>query len=75
VPYVICEHCALQTYSAALWASTERCPRCGTELPVARRAALVSLDDDADADGDVHVTRCAARSEHEPVRRGGRDDG
>jgi hypothetical protein len=64
VPYVICEHCTLQTYSAALWASIETCPRCGTELPVARRAALVLLDDDAD--GDVRVPH---RGSH---ARGGR---
>jgi uncharacterized paraquat-inducible protein A len=39
MPYVICEACQLRTYSAALWASTDGCPRCGTELPRARRTA------------------------------------
>jgi acetyl-CoA carboxylase beta subunit len=58
VPYVICEQCALQTYSAALWASTETCPRCGTELPIARRAVMVLLDDDTD--GDVAEPTSAA---------------
>ncbi len=67
MPYVICEHCTLQTYSAALWASTETCPRCGTELPVARRAALVLLDDDPD--GDMHVARYAAETHARGARR------
>jgi predicted amidophosphoribosyltransferase len=33
MPYVICDGCKLVTYSAALWACTEECPRCGAELP------------------------------------------
>lgn len=37
MPYVICDGCKLVTYSAALWASTEECPRCGSELPQRRR--------------------------------------
>ena len=33
MPYVICAQCALRTYSAALWAATDVCPRCGSDLP------------------------------------------
>ena len=40
MPYVICAACRLRTYSAALWASTEECPRCGAHLPSARRTEL-----------------------------------
>ena len=40
MPYVICAPCELRTYSAALWAATEVCPRCGTDLPRARRPAV-----------------------------------
>lgn len=43
VPYVICERCKVTTYSAALWSSTDECPRCGSALPVSRRAAAVAL--------------------------------
>ena len=42
MPYVVCERCELRTYSAALWASTEVCPRCGAELRSAG-ATVVSL--------------------------------
>ena len=41
MPYVICAGCDLRTYSAALWASTEECPRCGTRLPSAQRIDLL----------------------------------
>lgn len=44
MPYVICMRCGLSTYSAALWASTDVCPRCGTELPTGREN-VVSLRD------------------------------
>jgi hypothetical protein len=43
VPYVICGDCELLTYSAALWASTEECPRCGAPLPIVRRTELLSV--------------------------------
>ena len=35
--FVICRPCKVVTYSAALWAGTEECPRCGTTLPSDRR--------------------------------------
>jgi hypothetical protein len=40
VPYGICRACALVTYSAALWASTDECPRCGAGLHHGRRTEL-----------------------------------
>jgi hypothetical protein len=43
MPYVICGACELVTYSAALWASTDECPRCGTSLPSARRSELLAV--------------------------------
>jgi hypothetical protein len=43
VPYVICGDCELLTYSAALWAGTEECPRCGAPLPTVQRSEIVSL--------------------------------
>jgi hypothetical protein len=33
MPYVACPGCTLRTYSAAAWAETDDCPRCGRELP------------------------------------------
>lgn len=41
MPYVVCARCELRTYSAALWASTDVCPRCGSELP--RPATVIEL--------------------------------
>lgn len=57
MPYVICGACDLSTYSAALWASTDECPRCGVALPSARRTewlavALVEQIVDGSANGD-----------------------
>jgi uncharacterized paraquat-inducible protein A len=43
MPYVICARCALTTYSAALWSSTDECPRCGSTLPVSDRATAIEL--------------------------------
>lgn len=44
MPYVVCARCELRTYSAALWASTEVCPRCDSELP-RRRATVIELSE------------------------------
>lgn len=41
MPYVVCARCQLRTYSAALWATTEVCPRCDSELP--RPATVIEL--------------------------------
>jgi hypothetical protein len=43
MPYVICGACELVTYSAALWAGTDECPRCGTGLPSGRRSELLAV--------------------------------
>lgn len=43
MPYVICADCELSTYSTALWAGTDECPRCGASLPRARRSSWLSV--------------------------------
>jgi hypothetical protein len=45
MPYVPCPACGLQTYSAAGWAGTDKCPGCGVELPArsGRFASIASL--------------------------------
>jgi hypothetical protein len=43
MPYVICSRFSVTTYSAALWSSTDECPRCGSRLPVFCRQAEISL--------------------------------
>jgi hypothetical protein len=71
VPYVICEECGLTTYSAALWSGTEECPRCGTRLPVMRRALIVSL---ARAAGLMGAAQ-AHQEERQPAGQREPDDG
>jgi hypothetical protein len=44
MPYVSCARCQLRTYSAALWAATDVCPRCDSELP-RPRGTVISLFD------------------------------
>ncbi|HEU4657962.1 MAG TPA: hypothetical protein VFR97_10565 [Capillimicrobium sp.] len=44
MPYVICGRCQLRTYSAALWAATDVCPRCDSELPRPHGTVIARLD-------------------------------
>jgi hypothetical protein len=37
MPYLICPACRLEAYSAAGYATTDRCSRCDTSLASARR--------------------------------------
>ena len=41
MPYLICARCQLTTYSAAVWSSTDSCPKCGADLTGRSRAAAV----------------------------------
>jgi hypothetical protein len=38
MPYLICSACRTETYSAAGYATTDRCPRCDASLGGAERA-------------------------------------
>jgi len=38
MPYLICPTCRLKAYSAAQYATSDRCPRCDTSLRSAERA-------------------------------------
>jgi hypothetical protein len=41
MPYLICSACRLEAYSAAGYATTDRCPRCDAPLGGAERADAI----------------------------------
>jgi len=41
MPYLICSACRLEAYSAARYATCDRCPRCGASLAGAERADAI----------------------------------